>query len=188
MQQTKPKKDSFYNSEFFKRLSQSLESVIEEVEYQSVEEIDVRKLPSSMAKKLVNAMLKKGLLNSKGGVIRDFEVNYLAEVIPYFSTFELKALETNPIGFVKKFSVHPQSRKETSLVCYLKNNEDPQSTSFVLEKKWMDAKQSLFERFSFPIEGYESSLEFNETFYRSPLEIFSRNEIEDILDEFEEIY
>ena len=187
-QTTKSKKDLLYSSEFFKRLSQSLESVIEETEYQSVEETDVRKLHSSMAKKLVNAMLNRGLLNSKGGVIRDFEANYLAEVIPYFSAFELKALETNPIGFVKRFAVHPQSRKETSLVSYLKNHEDPQLTAFTLDKTWMKEKKSVLDYFAFPLEGYENSAEFDDSFYRSPFEIFSRDEIEDVLDEIEGLY
>ena len=182
--QKQQQENPLYKSAVFDGLKQSLESAIQKTEYQSVAEIDVGKLPSLLAKKLVDAMLKKGLLNSKGVVIRDFEANYLAEIVPYFSNIELKLLEmSRPDEFASKFFVHPQAKKETSLVCYLKNQEDSYLTSFTLGQEWMDEKRPLFESFSFPIEGYESSAEFDEAFYRSPFEMFSRNKIVDILDE-----
>ena len=177
-----------YDSEFFQRLLQSLDSVIQKTEYQSIVGLDVRELSSLISKRLVKVMVDKRLLNAKGGVLSDGRANYVAEILPYLSCTELNLLEVNPDEFISKFSVHPQSKKETSLVCYLKNQEDPQSTSFILEKKWMEAKQSLFDRFSFPIEGYDISAEFDVAYYRSPFELFSRNEIEDILGEIEGVY
>lgn len=158
-------------------LDRSLQSAIHTNQYCSADKATESQVSQRMISSLLPYMEKKRVMNRNGNVLSERIVSYLAGIIPYFSSVELKKLENDPKSFVEKFCVQPDSidkLNETTLALDLFYRPDRCLIFGKFDKPWIDKHQNTFQRF----QEYTYNAETQSCC--SPFELVPK----DLLDEF----